>query len=312
VSTIDASCTYRFAVLTDLELLRTLVIVAESRTFGEAAARRHLTTSAVSQQMKSLERQLGAPLFERVGRNAVLTAAGARLAGVAAVQLRVLDDAVLDVARDHNEPRGPVRLGAPRPFARVWARPRLARLLAAMPLIELEMTFDGPSALEASLVRGEIDLAILVQTVESPSLAVERIGVEEFVAVASPRYVDRVGVPRDAADFARLRHIAFDRDLPMLAGFWRAHFGRTALPTAIGVRVASLDEMLAFVEAGLGIAVLPDYFVADALERGAVVRLDPATRRRGRARNPIYLAWRRSAVETARLVAVRDALLARS
>jgi DNA-binding transcriptional LysR family regulator len=69
---------------------------------------------------------------------------------------------------------------------------------------------------------------------------------------------------------------------------------------------ANLDEMLFLVEAGVGVAVLPNYLVSDPVARGKLLRWGP---RKAPPQNPVYLAWRRTAVETARLRTVRDALL---
>lgn len=104
-----------------------------------------------------------------------------------------------------------------------------------------------------------------------------RLVAGELEAVAAPRYVERHGTPRDAEALARHRMIVFARDQPMLA----------------------------IAEAGVGIAVLPDYFVEDGLRRGRLVR---AFRPKRPARNPIVLAWRKGAVPSAGIRAVRDAL----
>ena len=74
------------------ELLRTLVDAGSAPTFRDAAARRRVTPSAVSHQVKTLEAQLGVVLFERVGRNARLTPAGARLVDALRIELARIDD----------------------------------------------------------------------------------------------------------------------------------------------------------------------------------------------------------------------------
>ena len=93
----------------------------------------------------------------------------------------------------------------------------------------------------------------------------------------------------------------------MHAAFWRAAHGRASLRGTIACRVASLDEQRAFAEAGVGIAVLPDYFVDDAIARGKLVSIRTAKR----ARNALFLAARSNAVAPARVRVVREALLAR-
>src|SRR5437899_2386330 len=117
---------------------------------------------------------------------------------------------------------------------------------------------------------------------------------------------ERVGrrarlTPAGAHLVAEQRFIVFDADLAMHRTWWRATFGaRAPLAPRLGARVANLDEMLALAEAGLGVTVLPNYFVEPALSAGRVARVGPRTPAGRWARNVLYLAWRKNAVETAR------------
>ena len=300
-------------MLINYELLRTLLETGTAPTFADAAKRRHVTPSAISQQIKTLEAQLGVALFERVGRRARLTPAGQSLVAELSRHFGVIDDALAAVVDDHATVRGVVTIGAPGPFSRMWLRPRIVALLAAHPDLVIDARFGVPSALTRQLVLGECDFCILVNAVDAPSLEAKAIHTEEFIAVASKAYLRANGKPRTALEFEEHRYVVFDADLPMQAAWWRAHFGPKAkMPTRIACRIASLDEMLALAEEGIGVAVLPNYFVKDALAAGKIVELTPdgGTRRGRGARNPIHLAWRKAAADTARFRAVRDALLA--
>lgn len=287
-------------MLINYELLRTFIAVAGAPTFAEAARRRNVTPSAVSQQMSALEVQLGVGLFERVGRRAMLTEAGAQLAAVLRERFADIEEALELVVRDASGIRGRVRLGAPRPFFAHWMQPRLSALLCSHPELELEVRFDGPSALGRMLLAGELDLAVLVEPFVEPSLTSALLYVEELVAVAPAGHANR-------EDIEALRWIVFDDDLPMHAPFWRATFGvKAPLPPKIVARVASLDAMLAMVIAGVGAAVLPGYLVESAIAAGQVSRLGIAAPRP--VENPIHLAWRAAGLDTARRRAVREAL----
>lgn len=292
----------------NLELLRTFVTAEAAPTLSAAAAARRVTKSAVSQQVKTLEAQLGVTLFERVGRNVRPTDAARALAASLRSAFAIIDDS-LDAARERQGAvRGIVRVGAPRPFASFWLRPRLASLLATHRDLVAEITFGVPSELEKRLVAGDLDLAIMVRGPETPSIETAPLFVETFDAFASPAYVKEHGAPRSAEDFAAHRFVVFDEDLPMHAAWWRATFGaRTPLQGKVACRVASLDEMRALATASAGIAVLPDYFVEEALASKELVSITPRAKK-AIAKNPITLAWRRGIAETARLRAVRDAL----
>ncbi|MCA9626650.1 MAG: LysR family transcriptional regulator [Myxococcales bacterium] len=294
-------------MLINLELLRTFTTAAESPTFASAARQRNVTASAVSQQIRALESQLGIELFERVGRNARLTEAGARLAAALTPELGNIEDALDAAVAEQASVSGSVRVGSPRPFGELWLRPRCIRLLERYPEIRLSVDFGTPTSLEQCLLTRSLDLAILVRAPESPLIETQRIFTETFQAFASPGYLTRRGTPRVAADFAVHRWIAFDGDLPMHTSWWRWRFGARARQQGeITCLVASLTEMRALTEAGAGLCVLPEYFVRDALARR---RLVPVASKGGGAKNSIYLAWRKRAVPSARFLAAKSALL---
>jgi DNA-binding transcriptional LysR family regulator len=290
----------------DLDLLRTFVIAEEAETLGIAAQKLHVTKSAISQKLKALEARLGVRLFERVGRNVRPTEAARALASSLRGAFALVDDAVETVRDVHGAIGGEVRVGAPRPFTASVLRPRIAKLLAAHPDVVLDLSFGTPTELEARLLAGDLDLAVLARAPESDRVTTKELFVETFVAVASPRYLDRRGTPRALEDWDGHRIVVFDRDLPMHAAFWRAAYGRAALRGTIACRVASLDELRALAEAGAGIAVLPDYFVEDAVARGKLTALRTTAAKS--ARNAIVLAARSNAVAPARVRVVQEAL----
>src|SRR5262245_24119595 len=95
----------------DLDLLRTFVAISDLESFAAAARHVHRTQSAVTQQMQRLEGQVGVRLFRRAGRLKSLTRHGQTLLEYARRILALHDEAVRVLVTD--EPRGPVRLGAP-------------------------------------------------------------------------------------------------------------------------------------------------------------------------------------------------------
>lgn len=304
----------RRSVTINYELLRTFLDVGRSTTFAAAAERQHVTPSAVSQKIKALEAQLGVALFERIGKRVRLNETGHALLGSLEHHLPAVDAVLDQIGETKDCVRGVIRIGAPRPFAAYWLRPRLIALLESYEELAVTVRFDGPSALRRALIEGECDLCIMVADPDHAGLEHEVIHTEEFVAIANPKYLKRYGTPSDAHDFREHRYIVFDDDLPMHAAWWRAAFGpREPPPVRIAARVASLDEMSAMACAGVGIAVLPSYFVEGCLATGKAIALSPREdqnpKRKRVARNAIYLAWRKDAALTPRFQAARSALL---
>ena len=292
------------------ELLRTFVVAAASASFSAAATRRHVTKSAISQQIKALESQLGVTLFERGPGPVRLTDSGQELAAVLRREFEIIDDALEALASSQREIRGRVRIGAPGPFARLWLRPRLARLLRLHPRLEVAVSFGTPRELEQRVAERDLDLVLLVRPVERPGVVGERVFTERFRAYAAPAYLRERPAPARLDDFADHRFIVYDEDLPMHGPWWRASFPRQPYLGQLTCRVANLDEMRALAELGVGLVVLPDYFAADAVRQKTLAELPRVARARvAFASNDILLVWRKNAVATRLFETVREALL---
>jgi LysR family glycine cleavage system transcriptional activator len=293
-------------MLINYGLLPTLCEVGSGRTFAEAAARLRLTPSAVSHQMRALEAQLGFRLFERVGRRAKLTPEAQRLANVVGQHLSPIDDALEALLDDGKSVRGVVRIGGVLPFSRRWLRPRLTRLMRSHPELELSVSFGPPSVLLPKLQSGLLDLALMAEDVESPLLASRSVFVEEFWAVCAPSYLQGAAPPATAKELEQQRYIVYDDSRPMHDAWWRSVMGRSAAAPRVVCSIANLDEMLHLALQGTGVAVLPNYLVAEPVTRGKLLRLGG---RKQVPQNPVRLVWRKAAIETSRFKTVREALL---
>ncbi|MEP7050757.1 MAG: LysR family transcriptional regulator [Pseudomonadota bacterium] len=302
-------------MLINYDHLRTLLEIGASATFAQAAAKLTLTPSAVSHQVRALEAQLGFAVFERVGRASRLTPEGQQLLDVVREHFPPIEEALAGIRDDQRTVQGSVSLAGPMPFARIWLRPRVVRLMRAYPALALNVRFGVPSALTLGLLDGSLDFAILAEAPDSPLLAFERLFVETFIAVCAPAYWAGAPPARTVKQLSEQRFIVFSDALAMHAAWWRATFGKAPLPHNVVCRIANVDEMLYLAEQGLGIAVLPNYVVTESLAAGRLVpvRAKPArSRQLGAPQNPLLLAWRKARAETARLRVVRSALLAPS
>jgi DNA-binding transcriptional LysR family regulator len=293
----------------DLAHLRTLLVIARSRSFAAAAEALHVTPSAISQQMKALETSVGTSLFEKSGRSLQLTPDGAQLVEALRPLFAQIDDALDTFTGGREVVRGTVRIAGPDTFSRMWLLPRLPPLLAAHEELGLDVRYLQNDAVESALVGGDVDLAILVATPEAPSLETAVVFREELLAVASPAYFAERGMPKTASDLDDHRFVIFDPHARILATWLRGAFGAGAkLRGKVVCSVRSLEQNLLLAEQGVGIAIVPNHLAAASLEAGRV-ELVEVQRRAKSPTNSIFLAWRRTSREAARVAAVRTALL---
>ncbi|MDW3688111.1 LysR substrate-binding domain-containing protein [Cupriavidus sp. CV2] len=224
----------------DLDLLRTLVAIADHGTFAAAAERLHRTQSAVTQQMQRLEEQVALALFERQGRGKQLTRHGNKLVEYAR-QLLNLNDEALRVLRE-GDLTGSLRIGAPHDVADTILPPLLSHIARASPALRLEIHVGRSPFLMESLRRGEIDLTVSTRQDSSLDGLVLRTSPTIWVCAADFAYEHGSTVPLILADEPSLfRKLALDA-LKEAGVPWRtAYFA----PSLIGIKAA--------IRAGLGI-----------------------------------------------------------
>ncbi|MCA9614554.1 MAG: LysR family transcriptional regulator [Sandaracinus sp.] len=287
-----------------LEALRTLVAVVGAGSQREGARLRGLAVPTVSQQLSTLEARLGVPLFEKVGRRAVPTEEARRLVASVAGAFEAIDESIEATLGRHRGVAGAIAIGSPRPFGAHWLTPRLDLLLRAHPALEPTVRYGGPTELEARLLEGTLDFAILVREPAREGLVARRMHEESFVAVSRTPLA-----PRDLEEALGLPWLTFDEDRPLLERWWRGVFGaRARLPTP-RAWVADLHALRELALRGHGAVVMPDYFVADDLAAKRLHLVRPPRPRR--VRNVLYLVWRKGLASSARRDVVREALLAR-
>lgn len=142
----------------DMDCLRTFVTIVDVGSFAEAAQRIGRTASAVSLQISRLEGQVGAKLFQKVGRRMAPSPEGERLLNTAG-QMLALNDQVVE-ALTHQHLCGEISIGAIQDFADSILPFVLARFRQAHPRVRISAKVDGSKALAHAVDAGGLDLAI--------------------------------------------------------------------------------------------------------------------------------------------------------
>lgn len=243
----------------DLVALRSFVAVVEERSFSRAADRLHLAQPAVSQQVRRLERQLGAALLVRSTRRVEPTTAGERLLPRARSILAEVDRASAEVGLAEAGLAGRVAVGFVG-TATYDLLPRVARTVRSqLPDVELELHGERLSpALVEDLVARRLDAAVMRDPDPDPSLVVRPLRSERLVA-ALPADLPAAG--SDPVELAALRGSAFvthpsGHRSVMYDAVMQACRGVGFLPTEV-VEVRETATLVAFVAAGMGVALVP-------------------------------------------------------
>ncbi|MBZ9678659.1 LysR family transcriptional regulator [Mesorhizobium sp. ES1-1] len=291
-------------------LLKTFLAVAETRSVTRAAEAVHLAQSSVSDQIQSLEAELGATLFTRSRAGLQLTPAGLALKPVAEDLLRLDGEARAAVQAAAGQARGQLTIGALETIASARLAPWMPGFQASHPDIAVRLKVAGSGALLRLLEAGEIDAAFCFDTQrgagQAHQLLRRTIAAEPLVLVAAP---GQVGGGDDLAALATRRFVATEPGCIYRHMFDTA-FAEAGLPApSLLSEVGSMGAIVRLVAAGAGLALVPRLAVGDALLRGEVVEL-PWPGRLPEA--PLAVIWRRRRVQPPALakllLALRDPL----
>ena len=164
----------------DLLKLKTFLVVAATNSFTRAAGELGYSQSSVTTHIQALERELGAPLFDRVARNVILTEAGLRTLEYANRLLSLADEAKA-VVHKQGEPSGPLSLGAPDALV-TYRLPKVLRQFQTLyPHVQLSLASYPDSRTQMDeVLDGTLDLAVVVEErVRSDQLTTSCLGREE-------------------------------------------------------------------------------------------------------------------------------------
>ncbi|GAX54619.1 MULTISPECIES: LysR family transcriptional regulator [Streptomyces] len=277
----------------NLERLRTLDALARHGSVSGAAEGLHVTTSAVSQQMSKLEREVGQQLLAKNGRGVRLTDAGRLLAEHAARILSQVELAQSDLEAQRGQVVGELRLSAFPTAARGLFPTALAALRADHPGLRVRSSELEPEAGVAGVIRGDLDLAVVLdwynKPMPLPDGLVKAPILDDPADVAMPvghRLADRAEV--DLGDFADDEWITWGEG--EFCHEWLMFTLRSrGVEPHIGHRAAETHTQLGLVAAGLGVCIAPLLGRRPMPDGVVTVPLRQAVRRH------VYVIWRADA-----------------
>ena len=293
----------------ELDLFKSFVAVAESRSFSRAARAMHSTQPTLSRQIARLEKELGTPLFERYGRHVECTATGQLLLPLAQAIIARTEEAVSLIRDQAGTGSGNVRFGAVGNVMAQLLTPVLATFFAAYPRINVDLVEKDDAQLEDAVITGELDCAVMTPWGSSRT-AQQHLLTEEILLV----------MPRDhplaKQSSIALSMLANESILLPRAGLNAGNvtadaFRRAGVEPRLSRRANYPELTRGLVKAGMGIAPMPKSLVTPQLLEGLVAV--PFEKPLYRDLNLIYPRDRPlSAAVRALMVHIRAAMAGRS
>jgi LysR family transcriptional regulator for metE and metH len=250
--------------------LRLVRAIAEEGGPTRAAARLHLTQSAVSHQLTELEGRLGVALFTRVRRQLKLTPAGTRLVEAARTMLADLSRVERELHRAGARKRAALRIAVECFTAYHWLPPVVAALAKEHPHVDVQIILDATHEPVTALLRGSIDLAIVSSPVRDRELATTPLFDDEWTVILAPTHPLAARPFVSAVELGRETLFAHDApraDVERLRALIASE--RASMPRAVLVPLT--EALVELVKAGLGVAIMSRWAVSPWEARGEIV-----------------------------------------
>jgi DNA-binding transcriptional LysR family regulator len=258
-----------------LEAMRLYTRIVELGSFTAAADDLNLPRATVTHAIKRLEARLGAQLLLRTTRRVRATRDGETYYGHCVRLLADMDEVETDFREALVQPKGRLRVDLSVTLARLLVIPALRDFFARYPQIKLDI---GTGDRFVDLVRDGVDCVLRVGELGDSGMVGRRVAMLEQVTVASAAYVRRHGMP---ASLVALQdgHLAVNwisptthraEPLEFMVGRKRREI---VLPGCVSI--SGVDAYLGCCEAGLGIAQMPTYRIADMLKSGQLRKILP-------------------------------------
>lgn len=285
-----------------LDGVAAFVAVAEAGSISEAARRLGLAKSVVSARVAELERLLGASLMQRTTRKLTLTGEGEMFLERARRIVRETVEAQAEIAERRGSLSGPLRLAGPIGFGTLHLGRMLCEFLAAHPAVDLSLDLDDRFI---DVAADGYDAVIRHGPIRDTRLIARRLATSRRVLVAAPAYLAVQGTPTSLEDLGQARAILYANR----AVDWRFDTGgdktggEVVLRPRACLRVNNGIVMRDAALAGLGIALLPTFFVHEHLASGALVEVRVGAEAEGAE---LYLAYPRNRSTSAKLAALTE------
>ena len=260
------------STLADIHLL---TVLAETRSFTQAAARLGISKSSVSTRIADLERAAGVSLVRRTTRSVTLTEAGRQLVDETRAAFTRIEQSFAGIKDLVETPQGLVRVSAPVALGRQTLAPVIAEFLKAYPQIRVDLDLSDRFV---NLAQEGFDLAIRHTSAPPDTLVAWTLCESRSILTASPRYLAVRGTPRHPQELSGHSCLLYLRD--NTTGTWSFEKTRTrtrreqvAVSVSGAMRANNSEVLRAAARADLGIVLLPDFTASEEILKGNLIPL---------------------------------------
>jgi DNA-binding transcriptional LysR family regulator len=258
--------------MSQLVEIEAFVAVVRDGSFNAAGEALEVSPSYVSKLVSRLEERLGVALLHRTTRSLTVTEPGRALYETCASSLQSITVALDEAAASQQRLSGTLRITLGTGLGAHWLTEPLVEFMARHPGLSVDLVYLDRFV---DLVEEGFDLGIRVGQLRDSTMIARRLTTVTRMLVASPGYLDARGTPARVHDLAEHKCLLYAYH--QTPETWTLHHSdQTARVTVSGAVVANNGAALtSMVSAGMGIALLPEFYVAKALREAQLVRVLP-------------------------------------
>ncbi len=302
-------------MLPDFNRLKVFYYIYKLNSIVAAANQLHLSQPAVSQQLQKLEAELKFPLFIRLHKKLVPTAAGERLFKLVEPFVDKLQDEIPHIRQPLDQPSGLLRIGAPREFGKEYLPTFCSSFREQYPDVTFNLNFEESAPLLNMVREGSLDYALVDVFFNQGEFlgnanifSIDPLIKEELILVCSQNYYQKeICGDYSFRNLVKKDFITDEGEHKILLQWFKHHFRKTAENLNIVMTLDSHEALVSGIKLGMGLGIASAHLVWKEVQQGEVI---PITTARENMVNMISLVQLQDKVPTLTEKTFRDFMIA--
>lgn len=250
--------------MVETSMLQVLIALSNNENISKAAEELNVTQSAVSQALKNLEAKVGFSVVSRHGKSVSLTEKGQKLAKVAKLYFRRIDETIEQIHLENHEIKGKLHVGSLYGLGKTWLSGRILNFLGNHQDLEIRLSMDFPETILKKFEQHDIDCIILPEHLV-PVYAEKKELHDEYTTLVFPKSFE-INETTDIKEILNYPVIFYDAHDPNFYRWCKERFGVVPRNIRPKLVVNSFGQMLQAVNDGIGLAVVPTHVVNRAVK----------------------------------------------
>jgi DNA-binding transcriptional LysR family regulator len=240
------------------EKLKTFIVVAEKKSFSEAAKLLYVTQPTITAQIKALEEELNTKLFERTTKKVELTQSAGILMKYAREIIRLNDTAHKEILRIEDSVYGELSMGCSFTIGEYILPEFLKTFKGMYPLIQMRVDITNSNNIVNAIRDQRIDVGLIETPIDAPDVMVEPIMEDELILIASPAYFSKQNMKISLERLKKLPLIVREKGSGTRAVVhqYLKQAGVAETNLNIVMELGSTEAIKAAVESGLGVSII--------------------------------------------------------